>query len=317
VTEYEDAKQPGAEKRRSTRIIKSLPITVTGTDALGQEFRESTHTVMVNCYGCKYQSVHYVPKGTHVSVDVHRTHKRLPSRTVRGRVIWVQRPRSYQDVYHIGLEFEVVGNVWSLAAPPADWFPFPGDEEEPRKTESEPDLATAKVATIGSGRRGGGDSEQVLLVPSSVAVSDAFEVDFTAEMAAAAKPALRRSTDRSSDAVPERAASGERYRERQNLSMREMVREIVDEKLNEHSVTLRRHFDDSLQQLLEKVYERMQATAEESKQEIRAIRETLSVVPSPSSSASSPAAFSATAPAQSDRPNRRRRGGFKNGNGQA
>ncbi len=82
MTEYEDAKQPSAEKRRSTRIIKSLPITVTGTDALGQDFRESTHTVMVNCYGCKYQSVHYVPKGTHVSIEVHRTHKMLPSRTV-------------------------------------------------------------------------------------------------------------------------------------------------------------------------------------------------------------------------------------------
>ena len=305
MTEYEDATQPGAEKRRSTRIIKSLPITVTGTDALGQDFRESTHTVMVNCYGCKYQSVHYVPKGTHVSVDVHRTHKRLPSRTVRGRVIWVQRPRSYQDVYHIGLEFEVAGNVWSLAAPPADWFAFPGDEEETRGSDSE--LETAKVAPISSGRRGN-EGEQVLLVPTSVAVSDAYEVDFTAEMAAAAKSTPHRSTER----IPERAPNGDRYRERQNLSMREMVREIVDEKLNEHSVTMRRHFDDSLQQLLEKVYERMQATAEESKQEIRAIRETLSVVPSPVTPDS---VFPASV--QKGRPNRRRRGGFNGGHGPA
>ncbi len=310
MTEYEDAKQPGAEKRRSTRIIKSLPITVTGTDALGQDFRESTHTVMVNCYGCKYQSVHYVPKGTHVSIEVHRTHKTLPPRVVRGRVIWVQRPRSYQDVYHIGLEFEVAGNVWSLVAPPADWFPFPGDEEEPR--ESEPELETAKVAPISSGRRGG-EAEQVLLVPTSVAVSDAYEVDFTAEMAAAAKSVPHRSNERST----ERAPSGDRYRERQNLSMREMVREIVDEKLNEHSVTMRRHFDDSLQQLLEKVYERMQATAEESKQEIRAIRETLSVVPSPVTPTSPTSASMPPAAALKGRPNRRRRGGFNGGNANA
>jgi hypothetical protein len=302
VTEYEATNVPGAEKRRSTRIIKSMPITVTGTDALGQEFRESTHTVMINCYGCKYQSVHYVPKSTHVSIDVHRTHKMLPPRTVRGRVIWVQRPRSYQDVYHIGLEFEVAGNVWSLNAPPADWFPFPGDEEETRKVEheieSERNFETAKVAPISSGRRSA-EPEQVLLVPTSVAVSDAFEVDFTAEMAAAAKPAPHRSADRS--------ANGERYRDRQNLSMREMVREIVDEKLNEHSVTMRRHFDDSLQQLLEKVYERMQATAEESKQEIRAIRESLTVVPSPLEATQS------ASPALKGRPARRRRGNFNGG----
>lgn len=289
MTEFEDTNSPGAEKRRSTRIIKSLPITVTGTDALGQEFRESTHTVMINCYGCKYQSVHYVPKNTQVSIDVHRLHKRLPSRAVRGRVIWVQRPRSYQDVYHIGLEFEVAGNVWSLSAPPADWFPFPGDEQETREFESEGEPGSAKVAPIGTGRRNV-ESEQVLLVPSSVAVSEDFEVDVTAEIAAVSKPA------------PHRTPNSERYRDRQNLSMREMVREIVDEKLNEHSVTMRRHFDDSLQQLLEKVYERMQATAEESKQEIRAIRESLSVVPSPSAPLIS-----------KGRPNRRRRGNFNGG----
>jgi len=291
VTEFEDPKAPGAEKRRSTRIIKSLPITVTGTDALGQEFRESTHTVMINCYGCKYQSVHYVPKSTHVSIDVHRAHKRLPPRTVRGRVIWVQRPRSYQDVYHIGLEFEVAGNVWSLATPPADWFPFPGDDDEARETANGREPESAKVAPIGAGRRNA-EAEQVLLVPSSVAVSEDFEVDVTAEIAAVSRP------------TPHRVANGERYRDRQNLSMREMVREIVDEKLNEHSVTMRRHFDDSLQQLLEKVYERMQATAEESKQEIRAIRESLSVVPAPSPSAAS---------APKGRPNRRRRGNFNGG----
>jgi hypothetical protein len=297
VTEFEDPKAPGAEKRRSTRIIKSVPITVTGTDALGQEFRESTHTVMINCYGCKYQSVHYVPKSTHVSIDVHRNHKGLPPRTVRGRVIWVQRPRSYQDVYHIGLEFEVAGNVWSLVAPPADWFPFPGEDDQTRESDTIRELETAKVAPISSGRRGS-EAEQVLLVPSSVAVSDAFEVDLSAEMAAATKP------------VPHRAPNGDRYRDRQSLTMREMVREIVDEKLNEHSVTMRRHFDDALQQLLEKVYERMQATAEESKQEIRAIRDSLSVVPSPSSQNGN------SISTQKGRPNRRRRGGFNGGSSQ-
>jgi hypothetical protein len=282
VTEFEETKSPGAEKRRSTRIIKSVPITVIGTDALGQTFRETTNTVMINCYGCKYQSVHYVPKNTTVSIEVHRRHRRLPPRTVRGRVIWVQRPRSYQEVYHIGLEFEVAGNVWSLVAPPADWFPFPGDDEAASEPEAQP-------GSSASASRSASGGAEVLLVPSSVAVTDDFEVDCTVEMASAAQTAEHR------------APNGNRHRDRQNVSMREMVREIVDEKLTEHSVTMRRHFDDSLQQLLEKVYERMQATAEESREEIRAVREALTVVPSPFAKG---------------RPNRRRRGGIPHGNGQ-
>ena len=63
---------PGTQKRRSTRIVQAVPITVTGTDALGQPFKERTTTVMVNCHGCKYQSKHYVPKNSIVKLDIPR-----------------------------------------------------------------------------------------------------------------------------------------------------------------------------------------------------------------------------------------------------
>ena len=280
VTEYESTMQPGAEKRRSTRIIKSIPITVVGDDALGQPFRESTNTVMINCYGCKYQSVHYVPKSTTVTVDVHRSHRQLPPRSIRGKVIWVQRPRSYQDVYHIGLEFEVAGNVWSLAAPPADWFPFPGDEEEAARAAEAAALAqqneAAQAATNvtafpNGGKRGG--AEAVMLVPAASHAQE-FEVDVTTE--------VPQSSGGDSHA-PSRGATGtaSSIRDRQTSQMREVVREIVDEKLNEHSVTMRRYFDDSLQQLLEKVYERMQKLQDESRAEMHSIREALTIVPPP------------------------------------
>jgi hypothetical protein len=286
VTEYESTMQPGAEKRRSTRIIKSIPITVVGDDALGQPFRESTNTVMINCYGCKYQSVHYVPKSTTVTVDVHRSHRQLPPRTIRGKVIWVQRPRSYQDVYHIGVEFEVAGNVWSLAAPPSDWFPFPGDDEEAAQAaalaasalakENEAAQATTKVTSFQNGGKRGGVAEEVLLVPASTHAHE-FEVDVTTEL-----PHSAGSDTQSSGRA---ASSTERIRDRQTHTMREVVREIVDEKLNEHSVTMRRYFDDSLQQLLEKVYERMQKLQDESRTEMQSIREALTIVPPPAATA--------------------------------
>ncbi|HUA01063.1 MAG TPA: hypothetical protein VMB02_12085 [Candidatus Aquilonibacter sp.] len=120
--------EPGAQKRRSTRIVQAVPITVTGVDALGQPFKERTTTVMVNCHGCKYQSKHYVPKNSTVTLDVPRPEPGLPPRTLVGRVIWVQRPRAVRELFQIGLEFEVAGNVWGIAFPPDDWFPVPGEE---------------------------------------------------------------------------------------------------------------------------------------------------------------------------------------------
>jgi PilZ domain len=119
VTDSLQSTDPGAQKRRSTRIVQAVPITVTGTDALGQPFKERTTTVMVNCHGCKYQSKHYVPKNSMVTLDIPRP-EGGPFHT-QGRVVWVQRPRTVRELFQIGLEFEVPGNFWGIAFPPEDW----------------------------------------------------------------------------------------------------------------------------------------------------------------------------------------------------
>ena len=119
MTDSLQSADPGTQKRRSTRIVQAVPITVTGTDALGQPFKERTTTVMVNCHGCKYQSKHYVPKNSLVTLDIPRP-EGGPFHT-QGRVVWVQRPRTVRELFQIGLEFEVPGNFWGIAFPPEDW----------------------------------------------------------------------------------------------------------------------------------------------------------------------------------------------------
>jgi hypothetical protein len=125
---------PGAQKRRTTRIVQAVPITVTGVDALGQPFKERTTTTSINCHGCKYQSKHYVPKNATVTLDIARPEPAQPPRKVVGRVVWVQRPRTVRELFQIGLEFEISGNVWGVAFPPDDWFPV-GDEQPAASTE--------------------------------------------------------------------------------------------------------------------------------------------------------------------------------------
>lgn len=119
----------GADKRRSTRVIHSTAITVKGLDALDRPFREATKTLMVNCYGCRYESAHYPAPNSGVMIEIRHAKLGRPPRVVPARIIWVQRPKHYRALYQIGVEFEVPGNVWDIALPPEDWFPCPEDEE--------------------------------------------------------------------------------------------------------------------------------------------------------------------------------------------
>ena len=119
--------QPDQEvqKRRTTRIVQAVPLTVTGMDALGRPFQERTSTLIINCHGARYQSKHYVLKNMWVTLEVPHNEAGHEARSVRGRVTWIQRPRTVRELFQIGVELEVSGNVWGIAFPPADWYPFP------------------------------------------------------------------------------------------------------------------------------------------------------------------------------------------------
>ena len=114
-----------SQKRRTTRIVQAVPLTVTGVDALGRPFQERTSTLITNCHGCRYQSKHYVLKNMWVTFEVPHNEPGREPRSVRARVSWIQRPRTVRELFQIGVELEVSGNVWGIAFPPGDWFPFP------------------------------------------------------------------------------------------------------------------------------------------------------------------------------------------------
>jgi hypothetical protein len=116
-------------KRRSTRIVQAVPLQVTGVDALGRPFMERTSSLILNCHGCRYQSKHYVLKNMWVKLEVPHAEADQPPRMVRGRVAWIQRPRTVRQFFQVALELESPGNVWGIAFPPEDWF-APTDAEK-------------------------------------------------------------------------------------------------------------------------------------------------------------------------------------------
>ena len=133
----ESGANPNTElrKRRSTRIVQAVPLVVTGVDALGRPFVERTSSLILNCHGCRYQSKHYVLKNMWVTLEIPHPETGQPPRTVRGRVAWIQRPRTVRQLFQVALELEVPGNVWGIAFPPEDWFAFPEGVQVPPATE--------------------------------------------------------------------------------------------------------------------------------------------------------------------------------------
>jgi hypothetical protein len=112
-------------KRRSTRIVQAVPLVVTGVDALGRPFAERTSTLIINCHGCRYQSKHYVLKNMWVNLEVPHSEPGHAPLRVRGKVAWIQRPRTVRQLFQVALELESAGNVWGIGFPPEDWFAFP------------------------------------------------------------------------------------------------------------------------------------------------------------------------------------------------
>lgn len=262
VSDSARSKEPGAEKRRSTRLAKSVPIKINGTDALGQPFHESTLTVMIDCYGCKYQSTHYAPKGSTVSVEIRRLEPPRPSRVVKARVVWVQRPKTYREVYHVALAFEVPGNVWGIPWPPTDWFPYPGEEEATVAEEapgSEAAIAAVAAQPVADTSRG---------LAAQLALADEVVLDCTVEM----MTALEKSKNRA------RAAS-EGSREAQLAEIQEAARFAAAEALAEQSAAMRQELDAAMRYIVEQNAERVSALLEATRKELEALRETLSTQP--------------------------------------
>jgi len=68
-----------------------------------------------------------VLKNMWVSLEVPHPETGQAPRTVRGRVAWIQRPRTVRQLFQVALELDVPGNAWGIAFPPDDWFSFPNE----------------------------------------------------------------------------------------------------------------------------------------------------------------------------------------------
>jgi PilZ domain len=107
---------PDPGRRRSLRVLLSVPVFVNGKNASGQDFEEETRTLVVNAHGALISLVAPVPAGQQIRLSNKATHQSLNC-----RVVYVSKPQAGRS--QMGIEFEKPWpSFWQIDFPPDDWI---------------------------------------------------------------------------------------------------------------------------------------------------------------------------------------------------
>jgi len=152
-----------AQKRRSSRIEKALPLAVQGVDALRAPYREEVTTSTISCHGCTYKMKHEVLPGEIVILDIGQRAKGHSESSNRARVKWIQKLNASADpAYDVAVEFEIAGNIWGLPSPPEDWLPAQESKAAEANSGRELRLGTRTEPQTMQNRNGGSTPGPVL-----------------------------------------------------------------------------------------------------------------------------------------------------------
>jgi hypothetical protein len=150
---------PGVVGRRSARLSIIVPVTVRGTDAAGQAFKENTWTISVNKHGGRLATFHQLAADDQIVIE-----NPLLGRTAKARVNRVCEKRYAEDPYEVCVELLEAQNVWGVKLPPEDWQKerqiVPGDQKSPI-----PQAAPQAPKTLAATAEKGGMVETTHLAP--------------------------------------------------------------------------------------------------------------------------------------------------------
>jgi hypothetical protein len=121
ATPADNGRFSGIDARRSTRLERAIPLIIMGKDKLGELSQEATSAVSLNLHGCRFPTSHDYPVETWVDLQVTEPNGGPKSPLVRAKVRSIHGPKTPQELYQIGVEFEAPSNVWGIPIPPEDW----------------------------------------------------------------------------------------------------------------------------------------------------------------------------------------------------
>jgi hypothetical protein len=107
--------KPDPGRRRSMRVLLSVPIQASGKTVENQDFREETRTLVVNAHGALISLSARVAAGQTITVSNNATHQSLDC-----RVVHVGNAQGGKT--QMGVEFiKPSARFWQIDFPPDDW----------------------------------------------------------------------------------------------------------------------------------------------------------------------------------------------------
>ncbi len=173
-----------AGNRRSTRIQISVPVIITGIDASGRPFKESTRTLVINQHGGKIATFHQLDLGTEITIENRRL-----GLTARAGVVWLGERRSLKEPAQIGIQLFEAQNIWGVEFTPEDW-----QKIQPSRVELKPTASIGEQAE----KSASGDIMATKVSPSEAPATES-----------GVQPPVGAKATASSDAAPAMAASAE------------------------------------------------------------------------------------------------------------
>ena len=98
--------------RRSARLSIKIPVTLRGTAAAGQAFKENTWTISVNKHGGRIATFHQLAADDQIIIE-----NPLLGRSAKARVTRVCKKRLAEDPYEVCVELLEPQNVWGVKPP--------------------------------------------------------------------------------------------------------------------------------------------------------------------------------------------------------
>ena len=120
-----------ANRRRSQRVLMTVPVRVSGQTGAGLPFDEETHTRAISAHGALILVSTQVHRGQRLSLSNLQTRAAL-------ECVVAHIDRHQRDHPHVGVEFTLPNPVfWHVAFPPKDWTPrHPDAKSRVKKGES-------------------------------------------------------------------------------------------------------------------------------------------------------------------------------------
>jgi hypothetical protein len=120
-----------ANRRRSQRVLVTVPVRVSGQTGAGPRFEEETHTRAISAHGALILLSAQVHRGQRLTLSNVQTKAALEC-----VVAHIDRRQSNQP--QVGVEFALPNPMfWHVAFPPKDWTPrHPDAKSRPKSRES-------------------------------------------------------------------------------------------------------------------------------------------------------------------------------------